>query len=69
MNKKSNLSEELTNAMNEFVRQLPDADKSFHSTIRNGIILDHRRVTFMAQKTKGQRGMCWNINYKAYPVD
>lgn len=59
------ISEKLTSAMSDFIKQLPDAERSFHSTIMDEILLDHKKITFRAQKTKGRKGMCWNINYKA----
>lgn len=50
--------------MNEFVKHLPDAAKSFNSTIEDVIVLDDKTIKLMAQKIKGEKGMCWNIHYK-----
>ena len=65
MKNKKILTPELSNAMNDFVEHLPDASKSFSSTIENEIVVDDKRIKFMAQKVKGTNGMCWHINYKA----
>jgi hypothetical protein len=58
------LTQELKKAMNEFVKHLPDAEKSFNSTIEDEIILKDKKIKLMAQKIKGEKGMCWHINYK-----
>lgn len=58
------LPEDLSDAMNHFVGQLPDPDKSFYSTIRDEISVAEKKVTFMAQKKKGEKGLCWDIRYK-----
>ena len=64
MKNKKILTPELTNAMNDFAEHLPDASKSFNSTIENEIVVDDKRIKLMAQKIKGTKGMCWHINYK-----
>lgn len=56
--------EDLSDAMNHFVKKLPDPDKSFDSTIKDEISMEEKKVTFMAQKKKGEKGMCWDIHYK-----
>jgi hypothetical protein len=58
------LPEDLSDAMNHFVKKLPDPSKSFYSTIRDEIAVDERKITFMAQKKKGEKGMCWDIRYR-----
>lgn len=64
MKNNKTLTQELTKAMNEFVKHLPDAEKSFNSTIEDVIVLDDKKIKLMAQKIKGTKGMCWHINYK-----
>lgn len=58
-------SGELGLAMQEFVNTLPDPIRSHESTIRNEVMLNEKKVTFLAQKSKGPQGMCWNINCKS----
>ena len=55
---------DVSDAMNVFVEKLPDPDKSFDSTIKDEILVNHQKITFMAQKRKGEKGMCWDIRYK-----
>jgi hypothetical protein len=65
MKTSKSLTPELTSAMNEFVQHLPDASKSFSSTIEELIVLDDKEIKLMAQKIKGTNGLCWNIRYKS----
>lgn len=58
------LPEDLSDAMNHFLRKLPDPHRSFYSTIKDEISVAEKKVTFMAQKKKGEKGMCWDIRYK-----
>lgn len=58
------LPEDLSDAMNHFLKKLPDPDKSFHSTIKDEVNLEEKKITFMAQKKKGEKGMCWDVRYK-----
>lgn len=60
---------DLSDAINVFVKKLPDPDKSFDSTIKDEIFLNDHKITFMPQKRKGQKGMCWDIRYKATITD
>ena len=55
---------EVSDAMNHFAKRLPDPDKSFNSTIKDEILVNQKKVTFMAQKRKGEKGMCWDIRYQ-----
>lgn len=64
MKNKKILTPALSSAMNDFEKHLPDASKSFNSTIENEIVVDDKRIKLMAQKIKGTNGMCWHINYK-----
>ena len=65
MKNENTISEKLTRAISDFVKQLPDADRSFHSTIMDEVQLDQSKITLRAQKTKGRKGMCWDVHYKA----
>ena len=63
------LSAKIDDAMTDFARHLPDADKCFHSTIINEIQVEQKKIIFKAQKRKGNSGMCWDIRYKTVGAD
>jgi hypothetical protein len=63
------ISDEIIDAMSDFANHLPDADKSFHSTIIDEIHVEQKKIILMAQKRKGNNGMCWDIRYKATTAD
>lgn len=63
------ISDKIIDAMSDFANQLPDADKSFHSTIIDEIQVEQKKIILMAQKRKGNNGMCWDIKYKAHAAD
>lgn len=55
---------ELSNAMNAFVKGLPEVDQSIVSTLSNEVILDQKKIIIFAQKTKSKKGMCWDIYFR-----
>ncbi|WP_207422593.1 hypothetical protein [Desertivirga brevis] len=58
MRHQDNLSE----AMEVFLRQLPDPNLAKEPTIVKEISVKGRKVKFTAQKSKGLTGMTWRIN-------
>jgi len=55
---------DLSDALSVFTGTLPDPDKCYHSTIKDEVSVNDQKITFFAQKTKGEKGMCWDIRYK-----
>ena len=64
MKNRKNIPEDLSDAINVFEKRLPDPDKCFDSTIKDEVSINDRKITFFAQKTKGEKGMRWDIRYK-----
>lgn len=53
--------DELTEAMNTFLKQLPDPHLNNSSTIIGEFTVQEQKISLMAQKVKGQQGMAWKI--------
>jgi hypothetical protein len=51
----------LNEAMNTFLKQLPDPQLNNSSTIIGEFTVLEQKVSFMAQKVKGKLGMSWKI--------
>ncbi|NEU07588.1 hypothetical protein GZH53_04610 [Flavihumibacter sp. R14] len=58
------IATDLSEAINVFAEKLPDPVRSYNSTIKDEVLLNDTKVTLLAQKRKGENGMCWEINYK-----
>ena len=54
----------ITTAMETFLKQLPDPKKSNTPTISASFIVKGQEVRFIAQRVKGLAGLTW----KVYPV-
>ena len=48
-------------ALNVFLKELPDPRISDQSTIRREFIIRDEKITLEAKKIKGSNGMRWNI--------
>lgn len=69
MKNNQQISDKIIDALSDFANHLPDADKCFHSTIIDEIQVEQKKIVLMAQKRKGNKGMCWDIRYKATAAD
>ena len=53
--------DDLNEAMNAFLRQLPDPKRSPNSTIVAEMVVKGEKVKFLAQKIKGLAGLSWKV--------
>lgn len=53
---------ELTETINFILKNLPDPKDNSVSTIKDEVLLNNKRVVYLAQKSKGSEGFYWNIN-------
>ena len=65
MKNRNTVAADLSDAINVFAEKLPDPGRCYDSTIKDEVFLDDTKVTLVAQKRKGENGMCWEIGYKA----
>lgn len=56
------LKVDTTETINVILQNLPDPKDNSISTIKDEILLNDRKVGFLAQKSKGSQGFYWNIN-------
>jgi hypothetical protein len=48
--------------INVILQNLPDPKDNNVSTIKDEILLNDRKIGYLAQKAKGSQGFYWNIN-------
>jgi len=57
---------ELTEAIRHFTTELPNPITSMQSFFLKELLLENKKVTLLAQKIKGAKGMAWNVNVSEY---
>ncbi len=55
-------SKESLNTIDFILKNLPDPKDNSVSTIKDEVVVNDRRVIYLAQKSKGSQGFYWNIN-------
>lgn len=62
--RKSSLStkSDLSETIDVILKNLPDPKDNSVSTIQDEVLLNNKRVIYLAQKAKGSEGFYWNIN-------
>ncbi|MEJ6980429.1 hypothetical protein WG906_08200 [Pedobacter sp. P351] len=53
---------EFSDTIKYILKNLPDPKDHNVSTIKDEVILNDKKVIYLAQKIKGSDGFCWNIN-------
>ena len=53
---------DLSEAINVFLQELPDPQKSRESTITDQFLVNEKEVLLKAQKCKGVRGLQWKVD-------
>lgn len=53
---------ELTETINFILKNLPDPKDNSISTIKDEVLVNNRKVLYLAQKSKGAQGFYWNIS-------
>jgi hypothetical protein len=53
---------DLSEAINVFLTELPDPQRSQESTIMDKFLIEEKEVLLKAQKCKGQFGMQWKVD-------
>lgn len=57
---------EITEAINHFSTELPCPITTMQSFFLKELRMGNKKVTLLAQKIKGARGMAWNVNVSEY---
>ncbi|MBC8054071.1 MAG: hypothetical protein H7Y13_13480 [Sphingobacteriaceae bacterium] len=53
---------ELTETIDFILRKLPDPKHNSVSTIKDEVLVNNRKIIYLAQKSKGAQGFYWNIS-------
>lgn len=61
--KTEHTTRDLNEAIDLFLRELPDPKKSNDSTFTDDFLIGGAEVILIAQKVKGSAGMKWKIDY------
>lgn len=59
-------SPDLSSAIDVFLQELPNPITSMQSAFIKELSLGNSKVTLLAQKFKGSKGMTWNVNVSNY---
>ena len=62
MRKSSKSTLELTETINVILKNLPDPKDNSVSTIKDEMLVNDRKIIYLAQKAKGAQGFYWNIS-------
>jgi hypothetical protein len=57
---------EITVAIDVFLKELPNPITSSQSFFLKELSVEDKKVTLLAQKKKGSKGMTWNVNVSKY---
>ena len=57
---------DLTAAIDVFLEELPNPVTSMQSFFLKELSVDDKKVTLLAQKRKGSKGMTWSVNVSKY---
>ena len=57
---------ELADAINSFTTELPNPITTMQSFFLKELSLGNKKITLLAQKIKGAKGMAWNVNVSEY---
>jgi hypothetical protein len=60
--KKVSAKVESTDTIEFILQNLPDPRDNSVSTIKDEVLVNDKRVIYLAQKSKGSQGFYWNIN-------
>ena len=52
---------ELAVTINFILQNLPDPKDNSVSTIKDELLINDTKIMYLAQKSKGSNGFCWNI--------
>jgi hypothetical protein len=66
MSKLTHTTHDLSEAINLFLKELPDPKTSVQSTFVEDFLVEDKKITLQAQKSKGIKGMIWNIDVRKY---
>lgn len=57
----TNSTAELSETLEVILQTLPDPKDNSISTIKDEVFVNNQKVMYLAQKSKGSNGFCWNI--------
>lgn len=52
---------ELSETIKFILQNLPDPKDNSVSTIKDEVLINDTKIMYLAQKSKGSNGFCWNI--------
>ncbi len=55
-------TEDSVQTIDFILQNLPDPKDNSVSTIKDEVVVNNKRVIYLAQKSKGSQGFYWNIN-------
>jgi hypothetical protein len=59
-------SNEVADAIDGFLKELPNPITSMQSFFLKEMSVGNKKVTLLAQKFKGSKGMTWDVNISKY---
>ena len=59
-------TKEINAAIDVFLKELPNPITSMQSSFLKELSVDNKKITLLAQKSKGAKGMTWSVNVSKY---
>jgi hypothetical protein len=58
----TNTKVEVTETIDFILQNLPDPKDNSVSTIKDEVLVNNKKIVYLAQKSKGAQGFYWNIS-------